>query len=120
MTRLAEARYIEGGKVGPYSTIIAGFFSSALHDRIRALGSRTGRTRLTCSRLRALDLGTTCTRARRAETLRFTALTAIQDDRLLSRNRGLEHIVAQIRYRRTLSLKHVLGQVRLSRARGYT
>jgi hypothetical protein len=69
-------------------------------------------------RFSALDLGATRARARRALTLGFVALAAVQNCWHWLRNRALQYIVAQIWNWRAFRLEHILAQIRLRRARG--
>ena len=77
--------------------------------RAHLTGARCGGS--TLGGLRALDFGAAGARAGRALTLGFGTLGAIQNGRHGFRDRALEYIVAQVRYRRALGLEHVLAHV---------
>jgi len=66
---------------------------SAFDCRRRADGTRARRRRRALGRRRALDIGATRTRARRALTTLLRAGTAINDDRLRLRDTALKHIL---------------------------
>jgi len=81
---------------------------------------RTRCSRRATGRSRTFDFGATGPGARGALSLGLIALTAIQNDRLGLGNRGLENIVAQIRHRRHLRFKDIIGQIGHLRTRGHS
>jgi hypothetical protein len=83
--------------------------SLTLDYRRRACLARAGSRRGTLGGLRALNLRAAGTRARRALTTWLIALAAVKNYWLGLRNTALEHIVAEIRYRRALRLQHILA-----------
>jgi hypothetical protein len=105
----------EGGEEWANS-VIRRFLRLAFHNSRRARGARAGGARGAFRGFRAFHFRTPGTGARRAFTLGFVALRAIQNNRLGLGDAGLQDIVAQVRDRRDLALQHIVAQVRANRA----
>jgi hypothetical protein len=110
------ARNGEGSQIGAYIGC-GSLLSFAANLCRRAHRTRARRRWRALGRRRALDLRTTRTRAGRTLTRLVLTGTAINDDRLGSRNTALEDILAEIRDRRALRFEHILAQIGHLRAR---
>jgi len=105
---LSKGRHTKRGKEGADRGII-NLLRLALDCRLRAYGARAGRGSRAHSGWRATDLGAARTRAGRAVTaLRFSVLACIYNDRLLRRDRCLEHILRKIGHRGAFRFQHVV------------
>ena len=107
---IAEDGHVERGQVGTHSAVGISL-GLALDCGGRAHGTRAGGGGRATLRGRALDFRATGARARRALTSVLSAGRGVNDHRLLLGNTALQNILAEIRHRRTLGLKHILAHI---------